>query len=228
MTKVLALCLGLWALSLVPSSLSAQAPPPVYKDPHHRQVLYTNFLRVLDVNIPAGETGHEHLHDRDVATVAIQNGRTRVRLAGQDWGPPRERAIGSLNATQYAGMPGAHTIQNIDTSPYRLIAVVNERESGWTMPALLKAPGTTLNQQTRAFAMYDIRLDAATPQTTHTHEVSTITVLIAGVIENQGGGGEMPFRMQQPGRWQITQVGQTHTLSVPAGATAFAVEIEVR
>ena len=228
MKKVLASCLGLWALSLVPSPLSAQAPHPVYKDPHHRQVLYTNFLRVLDVNIPAGETGFEHQHDRDVATVAIQNARTRVRPAGQDWGPPRERAIGNLNATQYAGTPDAHTIQNIDTFPYRLIAVVNERESGWTTPAPLKAPGTTLTQQTRAFAMYDIRLDAATPQTTHTHEVSTITVLIAGAIENQGGGGEVPFRMQQPGRWQITQVGQTHTLSVPAGATAHAVEFEVR
>ena len=221
------LSLVLCALGLVPC-LSAQTPHPVYKDPNHRQVLYTNFLRVLDVNFAPGETGLEHQHDRDVATVAIQNGRTRVRLPGQDWGPPRDRAIGNVNATQYAGMPGAHTIQNIDTVPYRLIAVVNERESGWTMPALLKAPGTTLNQQTRAFALYDVRLDAATPETTHTHQVSTITVLIAGVIENQGGGGEMPFRMSEPGRWQITQVGQTHTLSVPPGATAHAVEFEVR
>ncbi|MBM3817467.1 MAG: hypothetical protein FJW14_00420 [Acidimicrobiia bacterium] len=205
---------------------SAQAPP-VYKDPHHRQVLYTNWFRILDVNIPAGEMGHEHAHERDVATVAIMNAQTRVRTPGAEWGPPRERAIGSLNATQYTGTPGAHTIQNLDKIPYRLIAVTNERESGWSTLTPMKAAGTTIAQQTRAFILYDVKLDAATPESDHNHQRPTVTVLVSGSVENQGDGGTEPFRIQEPGRWIYTPAGG-HTLRTVAGTAAHAVEFEVR
>jgi hypothetical protein len=214
------------AFVLAPWAVSAQAPP-VYKDPHHRQVLYTNWFRILDVTIPAGVTGAEHSHDRDVATVAIQNGQTRVKLPGADWGPTRDRAIGSLNATQYTGTPGAHAIENLDKIPYRLIAVTNERESGWSTGAPMKAPGTTVAQQTRAFILYDVRLDASTQESDHNHERPTVTVLVSGVLENQGDGGTEPFLVKEPGRWIYTPAGG-HTLRVPAGGTAHLVEFEVR
>jgi hypothetical protein len=206
--------------------LLAQAPP-VYKDPHHRQVLYTNWFRLLDVSVPAGETGHEHSHERDVATVAISGAVTRARPAGQDWGPSRERAIGVLNVTPYTGTPGAHTIQNLDKIPYRLIAVTNERESGWSTAPPMKAAGTTVAQQTRAFILYDVKLDASTAESDHDHERPTVTVLVSGTVENQGDGGTEPFRVQEPGRWIYTPAGG-HTLRLPSGGSAHVVEFEVR
>jgi hypothetical protein len=44
----------------------------------------------------------------------------------------------------------------------------------------------------------------------------------------QGGGGESSFRLQQPGRWLLTPMGQAHTMSVGTGDAAHIVEFEVR
>jgi hypothetical protein len=152
---------------------------------------------------------------------------TRARPAGGDWSAPRERAIGTLNVTQYTGMPGAHAIQNTDKIPYRLVAVTNERESGWSTLPAMKAPGTTVSQQTRSFILYDVKLDAATPESDHDHERPTVTVLVSGSLENQGDGGTEPFRVQEPGRWIYTPAGG-HTLRMAGGAGVHAVEFEVR
>jgi mannose-6-phosphate isomerase-like protein (cupin superfamily) len=217
--SILALVFGSWMAS-------AQIITPVYKDPTHRQALYVDALRVLEVTLPAAGASLEHLHERDIATIAIAGGMTRVKRPGQDWEPPRDRVTGTFNVTEYAGMPGAHTIENLGTTPYRLVAVENQRQAGWSTTPPIMAPGTTLNRQTRAFNLYDIRLDAATPESAHDHQVPTVTVVVSGVMENQGDGGTEPFQLQ-PGRWTYTPMHTGHTLRATGGA-AHAVEFEAR
>lgn len=217
------------ALLFGASAAGRSAQVAVTEEPHHRVVLYTAQLRVLDVNISPGDTALDHAHDRDTATVAIGNATTRTRRPGEDWGAPRVRRLGSVNITEYTGAPAVHRVENVDTTPYHLIAVENLRDERWSMPkAPAAAAGTTLIQQSRAFAVYDVRLSAGTPRTTHAHEVPTISVLVAGAFENQGGGGETPFRLQQPGRWLLTPMGQAHTMSVIGAGDAHVIEVEVR
>jgi hypothetical protein len=206
---ILVLC----GASLVPWALGAQSAVPVFKEPHHRTLLYTNQFRIFDVSVPPGGTSLEHLHDRDVATIAITGGAAPA---------------GTLAVTEYAGKPSSHAVANTDKVLSRLIAVENNRESGWTSPGAMKAPATTLNRETRAFYLYDVRLDATTAETEHAHQLPAITVLVSGVVENQGDGGTEPFLLQQPGGWLYTPMATAHTLRVPAGRTAHVVEIEVR
>src|SRR5262245_33657050 len=99
---------------LVPWAPGAQTAPPVYKDPHHRMVLSTDQFRILDVNVPPGETGRQHYHDRDVATVGIAGALTRTKRTGEGWSDARDRAAGSMNVAEFAGMPESHMIQNVD------------------------------------------------------------------------------------------------------------------
>jgi quercetin dioxygenase-like cupin family protein len=204
--------------------LSAQVP--VIKEPHHRVVLDTILLRVLEVSIPAGETTLDHVHDRDIATVALGEATTRTRAGDEAWGEPRTRTPGSVNVTSYTDTPAAHRVENIGTTAYHVVGVENLRAGGWLSTKQVAAPGTTVLRQTRAFIVYDVRLDAATPVSNHPHELPLVAVLLSGTIENQGGNGETPARFDQPGRWIFIPGG--HNLRVGPSGTAHLVEIEVR
>lgn len=204
------------------------AQVPLHEEPHSRTLLYTARLRLLAINIPAGETSADHRHDYDVASVALGMATTRSRRPGEEWTAPGAREAGSVNITEYTGMPGIHRVEAVGTMPLRLMAIENVREGKWSVPAPLAAAGTTLIQQSRAFGVYEVRLDGRTRRTTHAHEVPAVAVLVSGAFENQGGGGESSFRLQQPGRWLLTPMGQAHTMSVADGGTAHIVEFEAR
>ena len=96
------------------------------------------------------------------------------------------------------------------------------------MPRIIAAPGTALLQESRAFAVYDVRLSAASPRTNHVHQQPTVVILLSGAVEVQGGGGESEFRMQTPGRWFPSSWDQPHTLSLIGEADARLIEVEAR
>lgn len=204
------------------------AQVPLFKEPRHKQVLYTAHLRVLEVTIPSGDVTLDHWHEYDVATVAIEEASSRTKIGTGAWAEPRPRAIGSLNLTEYTGARGSHRIETVGTKPFRLIAVENVRDGGWTTPAAIEAPGTTLARESRAFSIYEIRLDGNTPQTQHTHEMPTVAVLISGAFSYQGGGGSDPFEVRQVGRWVFGPQGGPHTMRVAPGTEARIVEFEAR
>jgi len=201
---------------------------PMLKEPRHRQVLYTSHLRVFEVTIPPGDITLDHSHEYDIATVALEDSATRTKIGAGDWGEPRPRTLGSLNLTEYTGAHGAHRIETVGMRPFRLIAVENVRDGGWTIPAALDAPGTTLTQQSRAFSIYEVRLGGDVLQTTHTHEVPTVAVLVSGGFTYQGGGGSDPFEVKQVGRWIFAPQDGPHTMRATPGVDARIVEFEAR
>jgi hypothetical protein len=207
---------------------AAQAVVPVADEPHHTRVLYTANLRVFEILVPSGGVTLDHTHDRDVAVVATGDATFRTRTTGKDWDPPRSYVPGGLNLVTYTGTPGAHRMENVGQTPYRVVAVENTRESGWTTPRIIAAPGTTLTQESRAFAVYDVRLDGTTPRTSHVHQQPTVVILIAGAVGVQGGGGESEFRMETPGRWFPSSWEYPHSLSLIGAGEARLIEVEAR
>ena len=208
--------------------LTAQGPVPLSDEPHHKRLLYTAHLRLFDVTVPAGATTLNHSHDRDILTVALGPTTFRTSQATGGWADPRSYMAGTVNINNYTGAPTAHRMENVGKTPYRVLALENLRERGWSMPRVVEAPGTTLTQQSRSFAVYDVRLNSSTTRTNHVHQQPVVVILIAGSVEVQGGGGESEFRMETPGRWFPSQWDQPHTLSLAAGTEARVVEVEAR
>ena len=208
--------------------LTAQVPVALSDEPHHKRLLYTAHLRLFDVTVPAGASTLAHSHDRDVLTVALGPTTFRTRGTGGDWEAPRSYVPGTVNINNYTGAVAAHRMENVGKTPYHVLALENLRERGWSMPRVVEAPGTTLTQQSRSFAVYEVRLNSSTTRTNHVHQQPTVVVLISGSVEVQGGGGESVFRMDTPGRWFPSQWDQPHTLSLATGNTAHVVEVEAR
>ncbi len=210
------------------SAASAQVVP-VDKEPHNKSALYTNFIRVFEVNIPPGETAGDHSHDHDTAVVAVGDSTTRTKWQGEDWSAPRVEPSGTVNISNYQGAPGVHSFQNSGTAPYKAIAVENNRDKGFPMPEpAVSAPGTTVTQQSRAFIVYDVRLNETTKTTHHQHNRPIVIVLLDGTVEFGGIGGENPIQIKNQGQWLTLPPGQGHDLSLATTPTTRVIEIEVR
>lgn len=226
-------------LLLVSVTVAAAAQVPLSQEPRHRLVFENADLRVLDVRVPPGDTTLEHRHDRDLVTVSMnETADTRTQSPGRPWGPTRpRRPVGDIAVTEYAQAPGSHRMENVGGSPYHLFAVENRKAGGWSGATPVSAQATRLTADARAFRVYDVRLDRDGSQTSHTHGVPTVVVLIAGSVMSEGPDAQAAAlapapvglkRVDQPGQWVLVPAGDTHHLVRLGTTDARLVEIEVR
>lgn len=224
--------------SLAASVAAVAAQVPVTKEPHHRTAYENADLRILDINIPAGEAARDHMHDRDISTVSMSvEAEVRSQDPGKPWVQRPRRPLGDTTVTEYAGKAGSHTIEVLGKTTYQLFGIENLRASGWSTTPALTAPATTVTNDTRAFRTYDIRLAGTQGQTSHTHTVPTVVVLIGGRIMSDGPDAQAKAlapaavglkQLDQPGQWLLVPRGDTHHLVRLGTADARVVEVEVR
>jgi hypothetical protein len=200
---------------------SGQSAPTMNQEPHHERLTYIRHMRVFELTLAPGESTADYLLDHDRAIVPLTDGTIRLHPAGADPLAPATVTQGRADLGQFTGEPVTQRIENAGTTPLRAISVENLRERGWSTPPALMAPGTTLQQESRSFAVHDMRLNATTPRTGHTHQNPTFIFLLSGAVQAQGGGGEFAFPLVQTGTWWFPGSGpdQPHTIELAKGSS---------
>jgi quercetin dioxygenase-like cupin family protein len=162
---------------------------------------------------------------------------TRVQSGSQPATERPSRPLGDVNVTEYVGKASSHSIENVGKSPYQLFAVENLKTSGWSGAAAASGLATKMTRESRAFRLYDVSLTRATSQTSHTHAVPTVAVLISGTVMSDGPdtkakanpGAPIGLKqLTQPGQWILVPAGDTHHVVRLGAGDARIVEIEVR
>ena len=217
---------------------SVAAQVPVLKEPRHHVAFENKQLRILDVNIPPGDKSLDHRHDLDIATVSMTMGTTtRVQSGSQPAAERPSRPLGDATLAEYAGKASSHTIENVGKGPYQLFAVENLKTSGWSTAPAASGLATKMTSESRSFRLYDVNLSVETSQTSHTHAVPTIAVLISGTVMSDGPdkqakenpGAPIGLKqLTQPGQWIMVPTGDTHHMVRLGPGAAHIVEIEVR
>jgi hypothetical protein len=232
------IAIRLVALFLLATAAVAAAQVPLSQEPRHRMTFENAQLRILNVNLPPGDTTLDHRHDFDIVTVSMNAGTdTREQPTGQPWAVRPPRPLGDATVASYTGKPQSHRVENVGKSPYQLFALENLRTSGWSATPAVSGRATTLTTESRAFRIYDVRLSLEATQTTHTHAVPTIVVLISGKVMSEGpdthakANAPAPVGLSQldrTGQWILVPGGDTHHVIRLGTADARIVEIEVR
>jgi len=228
-----------WALLFfVFMTALVRAQIPVTKEPHHHTVFENAQFRIMDVNVPPGEATADHSHDRDIVTVAMSNGaEVRTQAAGQPWADRPRRPIGDVETTDYAGKVSTHKFEAKGTTAYQLFAVENLKPNGWSTTPAATGAGTTLAKESRSFRIYNVTLGKDRQQTSHTHAVPTIVVLLNGKVMSEGpdekakANAPAPVGLKQidrPGQWVLVPAGDAHHLVRLGNDEGRIVEIEVR
>ena len=174
-------------LFLVSTSAVVAAQVPLTREPRHRVTFENAQMRILDVNIPPGDTSLDHRHDFDIVTVSMTGGtEIRVRNTGQPWTTRAPRPLGDAAVAEYAGKPGSHKVENTGKRAYQLFAVENLKSSGWTTTPAATGLATKLMTEARSFRIYDVRLAQQT---------------VADVTHTRGADGRGADRRQGHVRW---------------------------
>jgi quercetin dioxygenase-like cupin family protein len=225
-------------LLVVSTSAVVAAQVPLTKEPRHRVTFENTQMRIFDVNIPPGDTSLDHRHDRDIVTVSMTGGtEIRIQNTGQPWTTRAPRPLGDATVTEYAGKPGSHKVENTGKSAYQLFAVENLKAGGWTTTPAATGLATKLTTEARSFRIYDVRLAQQASQTSHTHAVPTVAVLVAGRVMSDGPDTHAQTnapaavglrQLDQPGQWVLIPQGDTHHVVRLGTADARLLEIEIR
>jgi quercetin dioxygenase-like cupin family protein len=101
---------------------TADDPVPVEQEPHHRVVFENQYVRVLDVVLPAGETTLFHRHSIDNVPIILTGADNRTQFAGKDWTPTPAKA-GSVGFIPGEAKPYVHRINNQGQTTYHVIDV---------------------------------------------------------------------------------------------------------
>src|SRR5206468_27600 len=72
---------------------------PVFHEPHHRQLFAFGTTRILEAQVPPGDTSWYHTHTEPVLYLTLSPGQQRTQNLGEDWGGGR--------AAPPPGAPGA-------------------------------------------------------------------------------------------------------------------------
>src|SRR5688500_16125076 len=138
-----------------------QAPPTMNQEPHHQRLTYIRHMRVFQLTLAPGESTADFVLDHDGAIVALTDATLRLHRAGAAPRGPENVTEGRADLGQFTGEPVTQRLENAGTTPLRAIVIENLREGKWTTPPALMAPGTSLRQENRSFAVYDMRLNVA-------------------------------------------------------------------
>jgi hypothetical protein len=214
---LLAVCAGV----LGGATGSGQSAPTMNQEPHHQRLTYVRHMRVFQLTLAPGESTADYVLDHDAAIVALTDATVRLHRAGAESRGPDTVTPGRADLGQFTGEPVTQRLENGGTTPLRAIVVENLREGTWSMPPALAAPGTSLEQESRSFAVYDMRLNAAAPRTTHAHQNPSFIFLMSGAVLAQGGGGEFAFPLDRARTWWFPGSGpdQPHTIELADGTS---------
>lgn len=240
---------GLVAFSTTPAARQAQDPVvPVHQEPRHHLKLDTPRTRVLDIQIPPGDTTLFHTHAEPILYVTMSTSRTRSQNLGGEWSAPAA-APGAPPATappavmpttppgrlmstiSYAERPQTHRVNNLGETLFRLIGITNHGP-GETSAGASEGFDIAPEIDNRWFRGYRRALyGEATGE--HRHANPVVVVLVEGRAElfgptaaaNPANGRSL--RLDEVGTFTLLDAGVSHRLQA-TGGTAQVIEVELR
>ena len=225
---------------------------PVHHEPHHRQVFQYGTVRILDLQVPPGETTWFHTHEWPVLYMTLGRSTTRSQDLGGEWSgggaPPRPNVAAATpppaaapaaptaplrmpratSTTSYAEKPITHRLENVGEGLFRAMVVVNETKGDDTTSveaAGFEGDGTP--ELTNGwFRSYRITLAPGQKTAAHSHREP---VVIFQATDGKGlATGPMKFELNEPGQWAFFDSNTKHEIENTGDGPLELLEVEVR
>ena len=213
---------------------------PVHQEPRHRLVFESPGTRILDVQVPPGDTTLFHTHNDPILYVTMSTAQTRSQTLGREWtvGDAAQRTEPAvtrdaiprvapvrpgrmMSTTSYATQPLTHRVNNVGSTLFRLIGIINGSagDESMTPSAGFDQPPELANRWFRGY-----RSTLTTAANEHRHPNPVVIVHISGgpVIT-----GATRVELDKPGAFAWIEAHTPHDLRAVA-ESAEVVEVEVR
>ena len=236
--------------TVVASLPKGESVVPVYHEPHHRMLFAAGTTKILEAQVPPGDTSWYHTHTEPVLYITLSQSQQRTQVLGQEMNAgrgappagargnappaggranapgPAVPAIRATSTTSYYEEPITHRITNAGDRLFRFMVVTNASagdEKGTNSGAGFPGKPELANRWFRAY-----RQILAPGQTSESHRHTTESVIIQ-VSEGKGlAVGPMTWEFWEPGRWAWFDVDKVHEIRNTGTVPLEYIEVEVR
>ncbi|MEP6494742.1 MAG: hypothetical protein ABJF01_18800 [bacterium] len=212
-----------WLLgALVPlSRVVAQAPAVTLDHESKHHVVFANeWVRVLDVVVPSGDSTLYHVHSNDYVFVTFGD----VALKAQALGAAQTDLPLANGEVRITMAPITHRVLNPSRSPFHNLTIELLKPSGMALTP--RAEGVTVLDNDRV-RVGRIVLEPGESTTRHEHRGPGLDVGVsAGTVSVVDASGATTRVTYAPASYRWSAAGRTHTLTNVGRSRVEIVEIE--
>lgn len=222
------------SFALLGSPLAAQQVVPMYEEPRHHLRLTTETVRVVEVQIPPGDTTLFHRHDTPALYIAIAVAPTNAQHLGGPWGPGRAGDDPGWQAgdvdidSGYATVPVEHRVTNLGPALFHLLALARTAAAA-PPPGPASDDGLPGHVEQRSTWFRSSRVVLAAGDRTGWMVPSRPLVLVQplGGRADIERAGDTTVPLVTPGSWQYLPAGTRYRLGNPGTAATAIVAVRI-
>ena len=217
-----------WAaliISLTADNMRAQTPVPVEQEPHHHVVWKNEFVEVIHVVLPAGESTLFHTHSRDRVAVDLTSTMLSLQKPNEQEEKPDLSIPGDISARANADAPYTHRLRNLGPKAYEVIDVEFFKRP--EHPS--KNSAATVVAENPSARVYKWSVAAGGATTPHSHENPYILLAVTSLrLKTTAPDGSPRIEDLNAGDCRWVDTKGPHTLMNAGTAEAQIVEIEMK
>jgi quercetin dioxygenase-like cupin family protein len=209
-------------IALAPfGALVAQSPAVTLDhEPKHHLVFANEWVHVLDVVVPAGDSTLYHVHDNDYVYVTFG----AVGLEAQPLGASATDLGLANGEVRFTKAPITHRVLNPSTTPFHNLTIEVLKTAG--AAALAPAAGVVVLDNDRVRAERVV-LEPGQSTVRHDHRGRGLDVAVSpGTVRVTGPNGEQEQVTYQTGNYRWNDGPRTHTLTNIGSTRIEIVEID--
>jgi hypothetical protein len=197
---------------------------PVREEPRHKPVIVNEYFRVLDVNIPPGDTTLYHIHETPSLFVRFTSTYVAVQVKDSAWSEKSRSTKGSADY-DYFGYSRTHRVCNQDKDSYHVadIEILSAYQPGKKIKPL---PFIVIFNNEKAFAY---RITSMANGRQHIdHRGPIIAALVEGGSVTVKTGGTKESAEINTGTLAYLPSGKSYELSTGSGNAINLVLFELK
>jgi uncharacterized protein (DUF885 family)/quercetin dioxygenase-like cupin family protein len=229
---------------------------PVYHEPHHRQLFAKGTTRILEGQVPPGDTSWYHIHTEPLLYLTLSTSQQRTQVLGEDWGRGRGNGEGGAPAAPAPAGRGAApagrgapplpagavtTIRPTSTTSYYdqplTHRITNAGDRLFRFMVVTNAAAGDSSAADHGFQgqaeltnpwFRAYRITLAPGQSSPSHKHTTESVIVQ-VSDGMGQAvGPMAWELGEQGRWAWFDAGAEHAIRNTGTVPLEVIEVDVR
>ena len=228
LSPLILLALVLTPIGTLSQSNSPESPVEIKGEPRHHPKFENEFVRILDVTVPAGDATLWHVHRNDNVVVTLGGASLRLEKVGA----PTVEVQWKVGDVNFGKATYTHRAINIGTTPFHNLTI-ELLKSPPGPPGVPTQTGQTSRQpilENERVRVYRLSLAPGESTEVHTHRLSGLAIAItSGEVEITNQGKTKPDRVPFAAGdlvWRDDVV--THAIKNVGKARFEAVDIEVK
>jgi len=205
--------------------MAQQASVPVNQEPKHKVVLKNEYVEVLHVSIPPGQSTLFHTHSHDGVVVNLAEAQIRIDVPGGGPSSIRYTHPAEVAAPAYSNAPFTHRVNNVGQVPFEALDIeLLGRPKGIAAKGI--AVPAAENESALVYR-WDLAPGASSPQHTHERPYLVIAATMVNLRMTAPDGTSTKY-LAQPGDLHWMDAKITHTLINDGKIPGVIVEVELK